>query len=121
MALHGPIRTRLLVLSICGAGTCGCQSWQPAQLTPAQLAGRGMPQEIRVTRSDGHHVLMQVPRVIADTLAGFGRDGQPAFVPMREVRSVAVLHLSAGKNVGLVLAIVLSYGLAGGIALAAGS
>jgi hypothetical protein len=99
-------RARPLLLLLCYAS--GCTSWQVQQIAPAQLVADRHPSTVRVTRADHSRLVLQQPAIVADTLVGAEASGRPAGearIAVSDVQRIEVRHVSAGRTIGLALAV----------------
>jgi hypothetical protein len=94
------IATTLLVT----ASLSACTSWQVQTVAPEQVVSTQHPSSVRVQRLDGSRAVVDDPRIGGDSLLGV-TVGKPTGVPLADIYQVAVKRVSAGKTVGLVLAI----------------
>ena len=92
--------TALYLASQCAA----CTSWRLESVAPGDVIARDHPAELRVERVDGQREVLYKPEVDNDSLRGAGSPEARTLdraVGLDDVRSVATLHLSPGKTIGL--------------------
>ena len=73
-------------------------------VAPAQVVTTQNPSAVRVQRLDGSRFVVDSPRISGDSLLG-AMAGKPTSIPLADIHRCAVKHGSAGKTVGLVLAV----------------
>src|SRR6267143_4920503 len=82
----------------------GCTAWRVQNLTPQQVIDRWHPASVRVTTSYSSEFVLDQPRIAgSDSLAGI-HNGATTTVAVSDVTQVAIRRFSAGKTVGLILA-----------------
>jgi len=69
------------------AALWACTRWEAEPVAPAELGGSGDPQRMRVTRTDGAHVVLEDARVAEDGVHGRWERTQ-AFIPTGEIREL---------------------------------
>jgi hypothetical protein len=84
----------------------GCHSWHVETAAPATVLAERHPPQVRVTRLDGHRLVIYQPYLAGDELGGLAhhpRAGQPAGdslrMPVAEVSGLATRRFSAGRTV----------------------
>lgn len=93
---------RLVACTLLLCYLAACTSWHVEKgVSPQQVISAEHPSAVRVTRTDGSHIVLHEPRVAAgDSLAGV-LDGAPSNVAVSDVAQVAIRKFSAGKTIGL--------------------
>jgi len=94
----------------------GCATWKTQQVSPQQVVSQEQPDRMLVTLSSGEEIVVDQPRVSADTLSGL-RDGVPMEIPLAEVTGVATRGVHAAKTTGLMVGVVLGLAVVAGTAL----
>ena len=83
-----------------------CQSWHVETAAPATVLAERHPSQVRVTRLDGHHLVIYRPYLVADELEGLAHparagqaSGDSLRVPVAELSGLATRRFSAGRTV----------------------
>jgi hypothetical protein len=82
-----------------------CTSWQVQSVSPEQLIADEQPSTVRVLLQDGGRVVVNSPRISADSLLGVTRRSQPASVLLANISELAVRRTSVLKTVVLAAAL----------------
>jgi hypothetical protein len=100
--LRRPIACALLVWYL-----AACTTWHVQQAgSPPQIISAQQPPAVRLTRTNGSHVVVEEPRVVGgDSLAGL-LHGTPFTVAVSDVTQVAIKEVDAGRTIGLALGLV---------------
>jgi hypothetical protein len=81
-----------------------CMSWHVENdVSPQQLISTQHPRALRLTRTDGSHIVLDEPRIApGDSLVGV-HYGVQSSVAVSDVTQVATRRVSPGKTIGLFL------------------
>lgn len=104
MRAQGRVHRAVAGLLMLATTLTACTSWQVQTVAPEQVITTQHPSTVRVQRLDGTRAVVEDPRIGGDSLLGV-TIGKPIGVPLADIYQVAVKRVSAGKTVGLVLAI----------------
>ena len=77
-----------------------CDRWVVQPVSPEQVLTAQHPSAVQVQRSDSSRVVLQNPRIGADSLLGTTK-GTPTGVPLADIAQVAVRRTDWGKTIGL--------------------
>ena len=104
-----PCRVGTLLMVLSGAG---CQAWHTQQLAPEAVLAARHAAQLRITRADGSHVVIQHPKLQGDTVVGIGRGQQGKVrVPVADIRAIATRGFSPERTVALGVGVAaLAYG-----------
>ena len=124
---------RPFVVFALAALTTGCQRWQPELRPIPEVTAPGRVEAVRITREDGHRVVLYTPVLAGDTLLGSRRRPKAATpfelgqalapedriaIGLSDVRGVESRHPAAGRTALLVIGIGLAAALALAVAVA---
>ncbi len=81
-----------------------CTSWHVEKdVSPLQLISTKHPRALRLTRTDGSHIVLDDPRIAGgDSLVG-AHYGAQSSLAVSDVTQVATRRVSPGKTIGLFL------------------
>jgi hypothetical protein len=97
-------------------GSMGCRSWQVVSPSPEEYLRSHTPEQVRVTRVDSSRIVLQAPKIQADSIVGTVGGGLKADdpvritgVPLAGVGTVEVRHTDAGMSIALVGCVMLLF------------
>jgi hypothetical protein len=98
--MHTPFLPRTLGSIVLGVSLlAGCSTWRVQEVTPT-FQGKE-PERVRVTRTDGSELVVDRPRLTADSLVGESRQ-TPITIPLSDVQTLAVRRGDTGKTLVLI-------------------
>jgi hypothetical protein len=78
----------------------GCTGWHTERLSPQDVITAKQPYEVRLTLPDGARVVLQEPRIAADSVVGV-RDSRPTAYPLKNVARLETRRFSVGRTIAL--------------------
>lgn len=100
-------RSRRFVAALLAALLAGCQTWQPATVSPGALISEEAPSSVRITRMDGEIVTIKGPIIRNDSILSAEEGlGGVVGVPTQDIRSLEVRRLDTRKTLLFVAAAV---------------
>lgn len=106
MSRSRSIPVRLAFISMLGVAATACMTWKNQPAPPSQFVREKSPDRVKITRSDGSMIELVQPVISGDTLIGRWADSKDmasrVFIPVSDVRSIAVQRVHAGKTALLI-------------------
>ena len=104
MTVITTIRLTRVVACVLLATQAACATTRVLQPTARDLGAIGA-NKVVVNQKDGRQVTVYLAHMQSDTLVGTGLDGYETTVPLRDIRSVSVRQISAGRTAGFIAAV----------------